>query len=211
MRRRGRVPHRADRRRAGRAGAGGAADAARRLPTAALTDRRRRARAGDPEAQEGQLLPELRRAAQRGKQALVKVVQDANVAGVSTRTVDQVGRVARAADLQAAREFVGDALESLRAPLPTMAALLEEAEEDPLAFYALRPTTGPSCARPMRVSAPRGASGRRIVAGAVTPNRRAGRGDASPAAQVCRSTASEALPRGGTRAPFATAASANRR
>ncbi len=34
----------------------------------------------------------------------------------------------------------------------------------------------------------------------VTPDRRAGRGDGSPAAQVCRLTASEPLPGGGTRA-----------
>src|SRR2546426_3522786 len=35
----------------------------------------------------------------------------------------------------AARELVGDALERLRKPLPKIAALLEEAEEDLLAFY----------------------------------------------------------------------------
>ena len=34
-----------------------------------------------------------------------------------------------------ARELVGDALERLRKPLPKVAALLEEAEEDLLAFY----------------------------------------------------------------------------
>ncbi len=37
---------------------------------------------------------------------------------------------------QAARELVGGALERLREPLPKVAALLEEAEEDLLAFYA---------------------------------------------------------------------------
>jgi len=37
---------------------------------------------------------------------------------------------------QAARELVGDALERLREPLPKVTALLEEAEEDLLAFYA---------------------------------------------------------------------------
>jgi transposase-like protein len=36
---------------------------------------------------------------------------------------------------EAARELVGDALERLRKPLPKVAALLEEAEEDLLAFY----------------------------------------------------------------------------
>jgi putative transposase len=38
---------------------------------------------------------------------------------------------------EGARELVGDALERLRKPLPKVAALLEEAEEDLLAFYAL--------------------------------------------------------------------------
>lgn len=37
---------------------------------------------------------------------------------------------------EAARELVGDALERLRGPLPKVAALLEAAEEDLLAFYA---------------------------------------------------------------------------
>jgi hypothetical protein len=37
---------------------------------------------------------------------------------------------------QQARELVGDALERLRKPLPKITALLEEAEEDLLAFYA---------------------------------------------------------------------------
>jgi putative transposase len=37
---------------------------------------------------------------------------------------------------EAARELVGEALERLRKPLPKLAALLEEAEEDLLAFYA---------------------------------------------------------------------------
>ncbi len=37
---------------------------------------------------------------------------------------------------EAARELAGDALERLRKPLPKVAALLEEAEEDLLAFYA---------------------------------------------------------------------------
>ena len=35
-----------------------------------------------------------------------------------------------------ARELVGDALERLQTPLPKVAALLEDAEEDLLAFYA---------------------------------------------------------------------------
>jgi transposase-like protein len=40
-----------------------------------------------------------------------------------------------AEDGRAARELVGDALDRLRKPLPKVAALLEEAEEDLLAFY----------------------------------------------------------------------------
>jgi transposase-like protein len=41
-----------------------------------------------------------------------------------------------ASDGEAARELAGDALERLRKPLPKVAVLLEEAEEDLLAFYA---------------------------------------------------------------------------
>jgi putative transposase len=55
---------------------------------------------------------------------------------------DQQGMVAallrpifNAEDRDAARGLVGDALERLRKPLPKVAALLEEAEEDLLAFY----------------------------------------------------------------------------
>jgi transposase-like protein len=56
---------------------------------------------------------------------------------------DQQGMVAallrpifNADGADAARELVGDALERLRTPLPKVAALLEEAEEDLLAFYS---------------------------------------------------------------------------
>ena len=56
---------------------------------------------------------------------------------------DQQGMVAallrpifNADDRDAARELVGDALGRLRKPLPKVAALLEDAEEDLLAFYA---------------------------------------------------------------------------
>jgi putative transposase len=55
---------------------------------------------------------------------------------------DQQGMVAAllrplftAEDAEQARELVGDALERLRKPLPKVAALLAEAEEDLLAFY----------------------------------------------------------------------------
>ena len=40
-----------------------------------------------------------------------------------------------AESVEAARALLGDALERLRKPLPRVAALLEEAEEDLLAFY----------------------------------------------------------------------------
>ena len=56
---------------------------------------------------------------------------------------DQQGMVAallrpifNADDRDAARKLVSDALERLRKPLPKVAALLEDAEEDLLAFYA---------------------------------------------------------------------------
>jgi putative transposase len=39
-------------------------------------------------------------------------------------------------DRDSARELVGDALERLRTPLPKVAELLEEAEEDLLGFYS---------------------------------------------------------------------------
>jgi putative transposase len=45
----------------------------------------------------------------------------------------------------AARELVGDPLERLRTPLPKLAGLLEEAEEDLLASTVSPATTGPSC------------------------------------------------------------------
>ncbi len=44
-----------------------------------------------------------------------------------------------APDRDSARALLGDALERLRAPLPKVATLLEEAEEDLLAFYAFPP------------------------------------------------------------------------
>jgi transposase-like protein len=44
--------------------------------------------------------------------------------------------IVNAESAEQARELTSDALERLRAPLPKLAALLEEAEEDPTAFYA---------------------------------------------------------------------------
>ncbi len=101
----------------------------------------------------------------------------------------------------AARELVGDALERLGKPLPKVAALLEEAEEDLLAFYSfpadhwakLR-STDEKVKRALAASVVESAWAR------VTPDRRAGRGDGSPVAQDCRLTASESHPSGGIRA-----------
>jgi hypothetical protein len=104
---------------------------------------------------------------------------------------------------EAARELVSDALERLRKPLPKVAALLEEAEEDLLAFYRFPVDHWPKLRSTDEnvnspVAAPVVESGR----ARVTPDRRAGRGDASPAAQDCRLAASESHPGGGTRARF---------
>ncbi len=44
--------------------------------------------------------------------------------------------IVNAESAEQARELTGDALERLRAPLPKLAALLEEAEEDLTAFYS---------------------------------------------------------------------------
>jgi putative transposase len=72
---------------------------------------------------------------------------------------DQQGMVAalvrpifNADDRDAARELVSDALGRLRKPLPKVADLLEDAEEDLLAFYAFPPCTGRSSAPPTRSS-----------------------------------------------------------
>jgi putative transposase len=100
-----------------------------------------------------------------------------------------------------ARQRVGDALDRLRQPLPKIAALLEEAEEDLLAFYTfpadhwakLRSTDE-------SVKCPAATSGVESGRARVTPDRGAGRGDGSAAAQDCRSRASESLPGGGARA-----------
>jgi hypothetical protein len=50
-----------------------------------------------------------------------------------------------------ARERCGEVIERLAGPAPKVAELLEGAEDDLLAFYRRR--TGPSCARPTRLSA----------------------------------------------------------
>jgi putative transposase len=117
-------------------------------------------------------------------------------------------------DREQARELFGEAIERLERPLPKVAAMLERAEDDLLAFYAfpvdhwrkLR-STDESVKCPVATS---GVESRRAR---VTPDQRAGRGDASPAAQVCRLTASEPLPGGGRRRdlPPRVATTASRR
>jgi transposase-like protein len=95
-------------------------------------------RAGEIELQ----IPKIRRGSdfssfleprRRSEQALVSVVQEAYLAGVSTRTVDQL---VESGSGEQARGLVGDSWERLRKALPKVAAPLEEAEEDLLAFYA---------------------------------------------------------------------------
>src|SRR4051794_40638510 len=53
-----------------------------------------------PKLRRGSYFPSFLEPRRRSEQALVSVVQEAYVAGVSTRKVDQGGRVARAADLK---------------------------------------------------------------------------------------------------------------
>jgi putative transposase len=125
-----------------------------RAPQERLTHRNRyRARAWATRAREIELaIPKLRRGSylpsflephRRSEQALVSVVQEAYVAGVSTRKVDHVvkslghvrkeqqGMVAapilpifNADDSQQARELVRDAIARLERPLPKGAAML---------------------------------------------------------------------------------------
>ena len=94
---------RAGRRRARRAGAGGAADASQRLPGADVGDAGGRDRAGDPEDPPRQLLPELPRAAP----PLRAGAGVGGAGGLRRRRLDPEGRpggrVARAADLARAR------------------------------------------------------------------------------------------------------------
>jgi transposase-like protein len=100
-----------------------------------------------------------------------------------------------------ARAQVTAALERLEGPLPKIHELLAEAEDDLLAFYAFPPDHWPklrSTDESVKCrSVPPVVESRRAR---VTPDRRAGRGDGSPAAQDCRLTASESHPSGGTRA-----------
>jgi putative transposase len=100
-----------------------------------------------------------------------------------------------------ARELVGDALDRLRKPLPKIAGLLEEAEEDLLAFYGFPADHWPKLrSTDEKVKSREAPPVVESRWARVTPDRRAGRGDGSPAAQDCRLTASESHPSGGTRA-----------
>ena len=60
-----------------------------------------------------------------------------------------------------AHQRLGDAVSQLERPLPKVAVMLEEAEEDILAFYAFPQSTGPSSAAPIRWS---GSTARSVVA-----------------------------------------------
>ena len=82
---------------AGRAGSRGAVGASQWVPAQALGHACWRVGVGDPEDQAGQLFPEffgtteaLGEPRKRSEQALVSVVREADVAGASTRRVDQV-------------------------------------------------------------------------------------------------------------------------
>ena len=90
----------------------------------------------------------------------------------------------------------------LEGRFPEAAALLDEAGPEILAFTGFPKehwrqlwSTNESVKSPV---APPGVESARAR---VTPGRRAGRGDGSPAAQDCRLTASESHPSGGTRGP----------
>src|SRR6266545_3989166 len=88
----------------------------------------------------------LRSLVERGLSGVQLVVSDAHAGlkkAIGHVRKDQQGMVAallrpifNADTGELARELVGDALDRLRKPLPKVAGLLEEAEEDLLAFYA---------------------------------------------------------------------------
>jgi transposase-like protein len=65
-------------------------DASQRVSAEAVGHQGGRDRAADPEAPAGELLPELLQTRKRSEQALVSVVQQAYVCGISTRRVDQL-------------------------------------------------------------------------------------------------------------------------
>jgi transposase-like protein len=93
---------------------------------------------------------------------------------------DQQGMVAallrpifNADGADAARELVGDALERLRTPLPKVAALLEEAEEDLLAFYSFPATHWPKLRSTNPLERVNREIGRRTDVVGIFPNNRA--------------------------------------
>jgi transposase-like protein len=93
---------------------------------------------------------------------------------------DQQGMVAallrpifNADGADAARELVGDALERLRTPLPKVAALLEEAEEDLLAFYGFPAMHWPKLRSTNPLERVNREIGRRTDVVGIFPNNRA--------------------------------------
>ena len=73
-----------------RAPARGSRDASQRLSAAALGHARRRVGVADPQARQGSYFPSFLEPRKRSEQALLAVVQQAYVLGVSTRRVDQL-------------------------------------------------------------------------------------------------------------------------
>ena len=131
-----------------------------------------RDRAADPQIRRGSYFPSFLQPRKRSEQALLSLVQQAYACGVSTRRVDglveslglrvsrsEVSRICAGLDeqveafrsrpleaenLAAARDKLSEAVATLEGTLPKVASVLETAEEDILAFYAFRPTTGAS-------------------------------------------------------------------
>jgi Transposase, Mutator family len=109
-------------------------------------------------------------------------------------------------DAATVREQHARIVEQLQARFPEAAALLDEAAADPHAFTGLpKEHWRQIWSTDEKVKSPAPPPGVESCRARVTPDQRAGRGDGSPAAQDCRSTASESLPGGGTRACLPTA------
>jgi transposase-like protein len=79
-----------------------------------------------------------------------------------------------------ARELVSDALERLRKPLPKLAELLEEAEEDLLSFYGFPRDHAPKLRSTNPLERVNREIGRRTDVGGTFPNDRFARADRSP-------------------------------